>query len=156
MKFFTAYDRPVVPGLICEPGLTRQVDLVGCDINVIVNRFMATGQLPNGNDSQPQYIDCSEYDFQEFHDVVADAASLFSEQPWSSNFRSVEHFLEFMDSVANGDARALALAKAYGLIKPEAGTADEPKPKAMANDAVKAPDSFTVVAGQGPDAHAST
>lgn len=57
-----------------------------CDINTILGRYLATGELPNINELPPQYLDVSEMDFQAHQNVIADAMSLFNSLP--SNIRT--------------------------------------------------------------------
>lgn len=56
-KIHDAINPPVDPGISFEgdPGLTDQSQARDCDVNVIVERFMKTGQLPQMIAGNPEY-----------------------------------------------------------------------------------------------------
>jgi hypothetical protein len=138
IKIYTAFDRPKSVLVDTGPGLTRQSDLESCDINNIVSRFLKTGELPSSV-RQPQFMDCSGVDFQSFQNRICDANSAFWDQPWSSNFSSIDEFHAFMDSVTNGDARAIELAEKYGMLKPADTSGAEAKPETSASNSAAKP-----------------
>ncbi|AXH75169.1 MAG: internal scaffolding protein [Microviridae sp.] len=62
-------------------GMTKQSFKDECDVNRIIARFQATGELPNINNLPPQYLDVTAVDFQEHQNFIAGAFSLFHELP---------------------------------------------------------------------------
>lgn len=64
-----------------KEGMTKQAFKDECDVNKIVARFQATGELPNMANIPPQYLDVSEMNFQDHQNYIAGAMSLFHELP---------------------------------------------------------------------------
>lgn len=80
--FRTAYGGPYrMPQVFEGEDKTKQSHKDECDINNIMRRYMATGQLEHVRDELPQYIDATGYDYQEAQNFIASANSLFAELP---------------------------------------------------------------------------
>jgi len=62
-------------------GRTVQSFKEECDINTIMSRYHSTGELPNLNAVDPQYLDCTSMDFQVHQNIIAGAQSLFNDLP---------------------------------------------------------------------------
>jgi len=99
-------------------GRTKQSFKDECDINVIMARYQATGQLPdNLNPSSPQYIDATGFDFDLAMNLVAEASSSFEELPSAIRARFNNDpcaFLDFVHDPANHSEMA-----DMGLLVPE-------------------------------------
>lgn len=96
---------------------TKQEFKNECDINVIMSKYMFTGEMPVLNQTAPQYLDVSGVDFQESMNFVAGAKSLFMDLPSTLRNRFSNDpaaFLDFCSNEANRDEM-----KALGLLKPE-------------------------------------
>lgn len=122
MIFISAYDDHDVfsseTGLSClDPSLTQQQFKDEADINVIVDRFMKTGHLPDPV-SMPQYVDYEGvFDFQSAMNVVRQADENFMRM--DANVRSRFHNSpqEFLEFFANPDNAAEAVR--LGLAVPQ-------------------------------------
>lgn len=65
-----------------EKSLTDQSSKKMCDINLIMKQYQKTGLLPNFSQKIGQYLDISDVpSFEEAHDIVTEARSLFLELP---------------------------------------------------------------------------
>lgn len=61
---------------------TKQEFKDECDINILMARYLATGDMPLLNDRAPQYLDVSEgFNFADMQDEVLAAKALFGELP---------------------------------------------------------------------------
>jgi len=60
---------------------TKQSHRDECDVNKIMARYLATGEIPNINEAAPQYLDATGFDYQEAMEYIAGAKSLFGELP---------------------------------------------------------------------------
>lgn len=95
---------------------TKQSFKDECDVNNIVARFSATGQLPNFNQIPPQYLDVTEMDFQEHQNFIAEAQTMFNELPSALRSRfenSPAKFLDFCSQEKNRPEMA-----EMGLLRP--------------------------------------
>lgn len=78
-------------------GQTKQSFKDECDVNRIVARFQATGELPNVNALPPQYLDVTAMDFQEHQNYIAGAMSMFHDLPARIRDRFQNDAGEFLD-----------------------------------------------------------
>jgi len=95
---------------------TKQEFAEECDINILLNRYQSTGQIPNLNEREPQYLDATGYDFQTQMEFVAGARSLFQELPSAIRNRfqnDPAQFLDFTSKESNREEMAQ-----MGLLKP--------------------------------------
>jgi len=97
-------------------GRTKQSFKDECDINRIMARYQATGQLPNVNEIPQQYLDCTAYDFQEHQNFIAGAFSTFHEMPSAIRARFNNNPAEFFDFCSHEKNRP-ELAE-LGLLRP--------------------------------------
>lgn len=123
-------------GLHCpEPSLTKQADAAACDINVIVQRWLKTGQLPtNLNDGMAHYADVSAVpDYRTCLDTVLAAQRQFEGLPALVRERfhnDPARFLDFVEDPANGPelvSMGLATAKPAVRVEPSTGAASAPQ-----------------------------
>lgn len=137
------YDRDAVSeqtGLSCgEPSRTQQNFKDECDINVIMERFGKTGQVP-GNLRLPSYDDFTGVtDFQSAMNAVREASEGFMELPAKLRAQfdnDPQLFLEFVADDANRD-KAVEL----GLIKPPAADPGPTLVRIVPDDPAGAPSS---------------
>lgn len=130
------YDRDAVSdqtGLSCgEPTRTQQSFKDECDINVIMERFGKTGQVP-GNLRVPSYDDFTGVtDFQSAMNAVREASENFMELPAKVRARFDNDPQLFLEFVASEDNRQEAVD--LGLVKP-APPAAEPALVRVVQDA---------------------
>lgn len=99
-----------------ETGRTKQEFATDCDINVIMARYLAAGELPNVREQFPQYADATGADFQEAMNFVAGANSMFQQMPSSIRNRFNNDpgaFIDFCSDEKNREEMA-----SLGLLKP--------------------------------------
>jgi len=80
----TKWDRQRVFVPNTMPSLTEQAHAAGCDLKLIMDRYVKTGELPLGNTrGQPQYLDApdQEQDFKHIQDTIAAANSAYEKLP---------------------------------------------------------------------------
>jgi len=99
---------------------TKQSFKDECDINVLMNRYLSTGQLPNINERAPQYLDTSGYEFQDAMQFVAEASSLFEELPSAIRTRFENDPAEFLNFTSNPENRDEM--RSMGLLRDDAPT----------------------------------
>lgn len=97
-------------------GKTKQSFKDECDVNRIMARYLATGELPNINQLAPQYLDVTAIDFQEHQNFIAGANSLFQELPSAIRSRFGNSPAEFLDFCSHEKNRP-ELAE-MGLLRP--------------------------------------
>lgn len=105
-------------GLKCEdPTLTQQSFREDSDINVILERFNITGELPSSSLGEPQYGDFleSQVDYKSALDVVMSAQSAFNALPARLRSRFDNEPSKFVDFVS--DERNRAEAEELGLLE---------------------------------------
>jgi len=95
---------------------TKQSFKDECDVNRIVARFQATGQLPNINEIPPQYLDVTEMDFQAHQNFIAEAQTMFQELPSAIRTKFENSPAKFLDFVSHEKNRP-ELAE-MGLLRP--------------------------------------
>lgn len=96
-----------------DPGLTQQHFRDECDINVIVERFLRTGEMPQVDFTE---IDVSDVgDFQDAMNIVRAAEEQFAELPSKVRERFHNDPVALMRFVGSEQNRAEALA--LGLIQ---------------------------------------
>jgi phage internal scaffolding protein len=117
--FITAYGpKPVCNVEFKEPSRTVSYFKKECDINEIVNRWMATGVIDHQERRQPKYIDCIDpIDYQEAMDVLCRAEEQFDDLPVEVRDRFHHDplkLLEFVDDDSNYEE-----AVKLGLVEPK-------------------------------------
>lgn len=119
LPFRTAYSPQLKISLkFPAQGRTKQSFKDECDINVIMNRYMQTGRLPDQlNPQNPQYIDASGFDFDVAMQLVAEASTAFEELPSAIRAKFKNDPGAFLDFVHNPDNRAEM--HEMGLLRPE-------------------------------------
>lgn len=115
--------RKRVAVMFTGPGRTKQSEKDSCDVNLIVKRFIATGELPTGNMRSPVFGDVTGVDFRAMMDVIAQAQASFEALPATVRKRFANdpaEFVEFCSDPANaGEMEKLGLSKAKVEVKPE-------------------------------------
>jgi len=82
---------------------TKQSFKDECDINVLMGRYLQTGQIPNINERAPQYLDVTGIDYQEAMQLVAGAQTLFNELPSAVRTRFDNDPAQFLAFTSDGD-----------------------------------------------------
>lgn len=95
---------------------TKQEFADECNINILLARYQSTGELPNLNEREPQYLDATGFDYQSQMEFVAGAKSLFNELPSAIRNRFKNDPGEFLDFTSNPNNRE-EMAQ-MGLLKP--------------------------------------
>lgn len=95
---------------------TKQEFADECDINILLARYQNSGELPNLNEREPQYLDATGYDYQTQMEFIAGAKSLFNELPSSVRNRFSNDPAQFLDFTSNPNNRE-EMAQ-MGLLKP--------------------------------------
>lgn len=111
-----AYSRLRVPISFPETGRTKQEFKDDCDINIIMARFLLSGEIPNVHEAYPQYADATGADFQEAMNFVAGANSMFQQMPSAIRNRFNNDpgaFIDFCSDEKNREEMAQ-----MGLLKP--------------------------------------
>lgn len=99
-----------------------------CDINRIMARYEATGELPDMGEVAPQYLDVTGQDFQEHQNFIAGANTLFFELPSGLRARFENNpglFLDFCSQEKNRPEMA-----ELGLLRASPAPAPAPIPPA--------------------------
>jgi phage internal scaffolding protein len=132
--FQHAYSKPVrTSDLECkDPSLTQQQFSEDADINVLLQRFRVTGQLPPGG-IQPVFGDFSQaIDFRSASDAILKAQRSFMELPATIRARFSHDpgaFLEFTSDPANlSELRKMGLAlpdRGIGGVAPDVKPSDK-------------------------------
>lgn len=110
-----------------QPSLTQQSDAAESDINVIVRRYVKTGQLPQVN-QEPIYGDFSTegFTYREMVEKINAANSAFEQIPADVRGRfgnDPQRWIEFVNNPDN-----LPELRKMGLAQPEAPPPVEPPP----------------------------
>ena len=118
-------------GLDCsvEPSLTMQEFKDECDINVLMDRFAKTGEMPNINAKEPRYLDLSDLgeigSLASVMHTMEVAQEMFMRLPAKIRLGEFENdpvrFVEYAENMANIDQ-----LREWGLAKPA-----EPPPAPM-------------------------
>jgi len=113
-KIFSAYELPPDPGLCCEDlSLTQQHFQDECDINLIMERALSTGEEPPVRPTF--YGDFSDiYSFQEIHDKIQHAMDEFSSLPAKIRDRFYNNPANLIQFMSNPDNRLEAIS--LGII----------------------------------------
>jgi len=96
---------------------TKQSFKDECDINLIMRRYMASGEMPVLNNNAPQYLDATGYDYQEAMQFIAGAKSLFGEMPSEIRNKFQNDPAQFLDFCSNEKNRP-EMAE-MGLLRPD-------------------------------------
>lgn len=121
-----------------KPSLTRQEFAQECDINVILARYQASGEIDFLNKHAPQYMDTTAVDFQTAMETVANAQSAFNDLPSHIRDRFENDPAKLLDFVHKDANREEAIK--LGLIAPPApGSAAAAVAGASAPPAAPAP-----------------
>lgn len=97
---------------------TKQSFKDECDINTIMSRYQATGEIPKLDVRAPQYLDATGMDFQAMQNKVLEAQALFMELPSKLRTRFANDPGAFLDYVADPANRAEM--RELGLMSPKA------------------------------------
>lgn len=100
---------------------TKQQFREECDINTIMNRYLASGEMPAINQQAPQYLDVTGQDYQESMQFIAGAQSLFNELPSSIRNRFQNDPATFLDFCSQ-DKNRPEMAE-MGLLRDEVADA---------------------------------
>lgn len=76
---------------------TKQSFKDECDINTIMARYQATGQLPEMDVRAPQYLDVTGVEFQSSMEFIAGAKTIFEELPSHLRSRFENEPAKFLD-----------------------------------------------------------
>lgn len=137
-EFVTQYT-----GISCpEPTLTQQHFKDETDINVLLERFRITGQMPEGV-KMPTYGDFTGVD--DYHtaaNAIAEAHESFEQLPAQIRKRFDNDPAKFIDFCSNEDNRQEA--ERMGLV-PTKAAQDAPQPIAQPEGALRAADHPTAV-----------
>lgn len=99
---------------------TKQSFRDECDINTIMARYMATGQVPDLQTRAPQYLDVTEgFDFQSMQNQIVEARNLFMELPSVLRARFANDPAEFLAYVR--DPENIPEMTKLGLIQSARG-----------------------------------
>ncbi|AXH74044.1 MAG: internal scaffolding protein [Microviridae sp.] len=101
---------------------TKQEFKDECDINILMSKYQSTGQMPILNQSAPQYLDCTGFEFQSSMEFVAGAQSMFNELPSHLRNRFQNDPGTFLDFCSDENNRPEMLK--LGLLKPQTEWAD--------------------------------
>lgn len=118
--FITAYSQKIKTPIIFQENspFTDQSAKDECDINTIMSRYAATGELPQLNQVAPQYLDVTQEDFQTHMQIVAEAKQLFDALPSKIRERFGHDPAAFLGFTSDPENRP-ELAR-MGLLTPEA------------------------------------
>ena len=83
VRFYAGYSEKLVVAIDFPPDspYTDQSQKDDADINTIMNRYMATGELPYLNEGNPQWADLTGVDFQDALHLIMEAEERFGELP---------------------------------------------------------------------------
>lgn len=95
------YDALSTPGVtFTQASLTQQHFKDDCDVNVILERFMRTGEMPSTY-AIPSFQDVSDYaDFRELQDAMSDAREYFDSLPARVRARYNNDLNDFYESLS--------------------------------------------------------
>lgn len=96
---------------------TKQEFRDECDINVLMSKYQSSGELPVINQTAPQYLDATGFDYQMHMQFIAGANSLFQELPSEIRNRFSNDPAQFLDFTSNENNRAEM--HEMGLLKPQ-------------------------------------
>lgn len=96
---------------------TKQSFKDECDLNVIMARYISTGEMPVINQQAPQYLDVTGLDYQEAMQFVAGANSLFHEMPAAIRNKFKNDPAAFLDFCSHEKNRP-EMAE-MGLLRPD-------------------------------------
>lgn len=135
--FRSAYSPPVKVGLECKgPGLAKQAMKDSCDINLIMGRYLRSGNVDHLAKHSPMYGFASSQTFHEAMNVVRKAEEMFLDLPSELRKRfgnDPGNFLEFVQATNDkGELVNLEDMRKLGLAKP--AVAPEPIPRVMVVD----------------------
>lgn len=125
MKFHTKYDPPVVPGIKTSPVSTVQQHFKDdCDINILVERFTRTGQMPQRAPEDYSFGDFTAIDYQSALDTIMVANEQFGTLPasvrerFSNNPVQLLHFLEQESNREEAVRLGLIAQPSLGTVTP--------------------------------------
>lgn len=96
---------------------TKQSFKDEADINVLMGRYLSTGEVPALNVVAPQYLDACGLDFQAMQNQVIEASELFMSIPSAIRARFGNDPAQFLDFVGNPENKAEMYK--LGLLRPE-------------------------------------
>lgn len=129
------------PGRLISPPshshLTQQQYKDECNPNVVIQKYNRTGELGRIRSTQPIYVDCTAFNFEEARERVARIEETFMEMPAMVRRRfnhDPKNLLAFLEDPKNREE-----AERLGLVEKKAPPAHEEEPaKAPATPAPKA------------------
>nr|QJB19038.1 MAG: internal scaffolding protein [Microvirus sp.] len=117
MKFHTKYDPFKDKGFATEgESLTRQSEADACDINLIMERFDRTGQLPLTMKQAPHYGDARAVDFQTAKQIVIEAESQFKQLSGEARAYFNHNPENLLKAVADGSEDNIKKLKELGIV----------------------------------------
>lgn len=109
---------------------TKQSFKDECDINTIMNRYLATGEMPVINERAPQFLDVSSgFDFAAMQDQIIEAEGLFAELPSLLRNRFANNPAEFLAYCADPQNTPEMLKLGLLRERPSATPAVDPSPE---------------------------
>lgn len=124
-KIHSAYSKKErVKTLNKKPSRTKQQFKDECDINIIISRYLRTGQLDHIQKLQPRYGDVTGIEYQDAMLTVAAAQTLFNELPAKIRDRFENEPAQFLEFVQDDKNRKEA--EELGLLKPVQPTSEAP------------------------------
>jgi len=131
--FQSLYNKPIHSYSLSFPAnsrWTKQSFKEECDINTIMNRYLATGEMPVVNQRAPQYLDVSSgFDFAFMQSQILEAEQLFSELPALLRNHFANDPAEFLaycaDPQNHPEMEQLGLLRPQPAVVPAAETSSE-------------------------------
>lgn len=122
LNFHTRFNPPKDPGIDTgSESKVRQSEKDNCDVNIIMERFTRSGQLPRMNHREGVFMNCSGADYQRSLEIIRQANDDFAQLPSKARKyfdHDPEKFIEFMHQPNNAE-KAVELGLA-DWIKPSA------------------------------------
>ncbi|AXH73204.1 MAG: internal scaffolding protein [Microviridae sp.] len=95
---------------------TKQEFKNECDINVIMAQYQYSGEIPNLNEMQPVYEDCTGLDYMDHMNKIVEANNLFADLPSKIRNRFNNDPALFLDFVHDENNRPEL--QSMGLLRP--------------------------------------
>lgn len=130
VEFRSVYQFDIDPGIDCSAdGLAKQSFRDECDINNIMQKYVATGLLEHVNEREAVFDDFSGFDFARSMNVVAKAQEMFDNLPAEIRKRFQNDpvaFIEFVQDETNRDeAVKLGIVNKPAQSSSEAGSSPQ-------------------------------
>lgn len=95
---------------------TKQEFKDECDINIILAQYQHTGEIPNLNERQGQFLDCTGMDYTDHMHAIIEANKLFADLPSKVRSRFNNDPAAFLDFVH--DSNNVDEMRSLGLLRP--------------------------------------